>query len=196
MASPQGVREALTLEEFLRISDIDVKPYKEFIDGRIEVKMSPMMKHSVIQGSLVAHLNRFGEADRVGMAFSELRRTFAGRSILPDVSFLVEDHIDVDERGEYIDIVLIPPDLHVEVVSPDRHKKKNREKLAHSTANGCRLGWLIDPYRKTVEVYRDGKAERLPDDGVLEGEPVLPGLRLPVAEVFGWLVHRRPGGAG
>lgn len=34
--------------------------------------------------------------------------------------------------------------------------------------------------------------ERLPADGVLTGEPVLPGFRLPVEEVFGWLVRARP----
>ena len=102
-----------------------------------------------------------------------------------------------DERGEYIDDVFLPPDLHVEIVSPDRHEKKNREKLAHSVENGCQLGWLIHPDRKTIDVYRPGRPpERLPDDGVLLGEPVLAGFRLPVAEVFGWLVHRRPGGAG
>ncbi len=197
MPSPQEVREALTLEKFLQISDIDVAPYQEFINGRIEVKVSPKFKHGVIEGRLVTYLNQFCEADGQGMALPELRCTFAGRSIVPDVAFLTDDHIATDERGEYIDDVFIPPDLHVEIVSPDRHEKKNREKLTHSTANGCLLGWLIHPHRKTIDVSRPGRPpERLPADGVMEGEPVLPGLRLPVAEVFGWLVHRRPGGAG
>ena len=46
---------------------------------------------------------------------------------------------------------------------------------------------------KTIDVYRPGQPPVcLAADGVLEGEPVLPGFRLPVAEVFGWLIYRKP----
>jgi Uma2 family endonuclease len=87
---------------------------------------------------------------------------------------------------------LWPPDIHIEIISPDQSVKKSREKLSHSTAHGCPLGWLIHPEKKTIDVFRPGRpAERLAPDGILEGEPVLPGFRLPVSEVFGWL---KPGG--
>jgi len=194
MAGASRVREGLTLEEFLRMTGIDDPPSLEFIDGRIEAKAMPKMKHSVIEGKMLVQLNRFAEPLGLGQAFIELRCTFAGRSIVPDVVFLLEDHILTDQQGEYVDETPIPPDIHIEIISPDRHEKKSREKLAHSTANGSALGWLIHPYRATIHVYRPGREpELLPHDGVLEGEPVLPGFRLPVAEVFGWLVHRRPG---
>ena len=39
----------MTLEEFLRWSRIDEKPYLEYHDGRIEVKVSPQRKHSLIE---------------------------------------------------------------------------------------------------------------------------------------------------
>ena len=53
------------------------------------------------------------------------------------------------------------------------------------------LGWLIDPERETIDVFRPGRpVERMAPDGVLDGEPVLPGFRLGVAEVFGWLELR------
>lgn len=194
MASASRVREELTLEEFLRLPGIDDRPYLEYIDGRIEAKVAPKKKHSVLQDDLIAAFNQFARPTRLGRAFGELRCTFAGRSILPDVAFLREEHILLDDRGEYVDETLIPPDIHVEIVSPDRHEKKCRNKLAHSTANGCPLGWLIHPYRRSIHLYRPGhEPELLPADGVLEGDPVLPGFRLPVAEVFGWLVHIRPG---
>jgi len=49
-----------------------------------------------------------------------------------------------------------------------------------------------DPGRKTVSVYRPGhRAERLSAKGVLEEDPVLPGYRLAVAEVFEWLKIRK-----
>jgi Uma2 family endonuclease len=188
MTRSPRVRQGLTLEEFLRRPDIDEPPYLEYIDGRIEAKVSPKKKHSELQGELRDRFNRFATPPRLGRAYIELRCTFAGRSIIPDVVFLLKAHIELDDQGEPLDDTPWPPDIHVEIVSPDQSARKARNALIFSTAHGCPLGWLIDPYKKTIDVHRPGRAvERLAPDGVLEGEPVLPGLRLPAAEVFGWL---------
>ena len=188
MASPPRIREGMTLEEFLRRTDIDEHPYLEYIDGRIEAKASPQKKHSAIQGELLDRFNRFAAPPRLGRAFVELRCTFAGRSIVPDVVFLLKAHIERDDQGELLDDTPWPPDIHVEIISPDQSARKARNALAFSTAQGCPLGWLINPYTKTIDVLRPGRSlERLAPDGVLEGEPALPGFRLPAAEVFGWL---------
>jgi Uma2 family endonuclease len=193
MASPARVDNTVSLEEFLRMPEIDEHPYLEYIDGRIEAKVSPQGKHCSIETKLAADLNSYAGPRRLGGALVELRCTFAGRSLIPDVVFLLMEHIETDERGEILNPTLRPPDIHVEIVSPDQSVRKCREKLVFSTANGCRLGWLIDPDRKTVDVYRPGRpAERLPDDGVLKGAPVLPRYRLPVVKMFGWLVWRKP----
>jgi len=108
------------------------------------------------------------------------------------VIFLLEAHIVVESDGSPADATLIPPDIHVEIVSPDQSPSVADEKLRFSTANGCPLGWLVDPYRESITVYRpDQPPTRLVAGEVLEGEPVLPGFRLPVAEVFGWLKRRK-----
>ena len=107
---------------------------------------------------------------------------------MPDVVFLLQQHIELDEAGELVDETTCPPDIHVEVISPDRKRKRSHEKLVLSTSNGCSLGWLIHPYDKTIDVFRPGcPPEKLAANGVFEGEPVLPGYRFPVAEVFDWL---------
>jgi Uma2 family endonuclease len=139
------------------------------------------------------HLDRFAQPAGLGESFPELRCTFAGRSIVPDVVFLLVDHINLDNNGEYINEIHRPPDIHVEIISPDQSVAKTHRKLLWSVANGCPLGVMIDPERRSIDVYRPGQPpERLAPDGILEGEPVLPGFRLPAAEVFGWLVLRRP----
>ena len=186
MASRTRIREQMTLEEFLALPED--KPYLEYIDGRIEAKVSPRFKHSLISLRLMEHLNRWSGPARLGLALPELRCTFAGRSIVPDVVFLLREHIEIDSSGEPVDEIPRPPDIHVEIISPEQGMKKAREKLSHSTSHGCSLGWLIHPDKKTIDVYRPGRAAvRMAADGVLEGEPVLPGFRLPVAEVFAWL---------
>ena len=193
MASPARIRKAITLDEFLRLPEIDERPYLEYIDGRIEAKVSPQKKHGILEKRLMNHIDAYAEPRQLGQTFPELRCTFAGRSIIPDVVFLLDEHIETDEEGEVLDPTLWPPDIHVEIVSPDQSLRKCREKLAFSTANGCPLGWQIDPGRKTVSVYRPGRrVERLLVDGELKGAPVLPTYRLPVAELFGWLIVRRP----
>jgi Uma2 family endonuclease len=153
--------------------------------------VSPQKKHSLLTSRCLEHLNRWAEPARLGYAFPELRCTFAGRSIIPDVVFLLEKHIEVETSGEPVNETLRPPDIHIEIISPDQGMKKACEKLAHATAHGCPLGWLIHPEKKTIDVFRPGQpALRMPSNGVLEGEPVLPEFRLPVAEVFGWLKLR------
>src|SRR5215218_8055839 len=97
MASPARVRENLTLEEFLRLPEEE--PPLEYIDGRVEADVSPQKKHGRIELKLSESLDRFAEPGGLGLAIPELRCTFAGRSIVPDVVFLLDDHIAVDDRG-------------------------------------------------------------------------------------------------
>ena len=117
-----------------------------------------------------------------------LRCSFSGHSIVADVAFLVAENLGVDECGEIRDVTLRPPDIQVEIATRQLTRDRSSERLAFSMAHGCPLGWLIDPYKKTIDVFRASQpAEHLQADGVLEGEPVLPGFRLSAAEIFGWL---------
>ena len=50
---------------------------------------------------------------------------------------------------------------------------------------GAELVWVLDPKRRRAVVFRrDALPETLPEDGALDGEAVLPGLRLPLAELW------------
>lgn len=178
----------ITLEEFLRLPHIDDHPHQEFIDGRIEAKVSPQKKHSRLAKAFVRVLDDFAGPRGLGEAFVEIRCTFGGRSIIPDVTFLRAQHIAADANGEIADNTACPPDIHIEIISPDQTKRDAHRNLLHSVAHRCSLGILVHPYRRTIDVYRPGEAtERLPRDGVIDGDPVLPGFRLSAAEVFGWL---------
>ncbi len=51
--------------------------------------------------------------------------------------------------------------------------------------NGVRLGWLIEPSAKTVEIYRiEQQVEILNNPPTLSGEDVLPGFVLDLSEIF------------
>jgi Uma2 family endonuclease len=179
-------REGLTLEEFLQLPE--EKPYLEYIDGRVEAKGYFGCKQGVLLGALATRLSQFARARKLGDAFPMLSCTFGGWSIVADIAFLREEAIDLDASGELADETLVPPDLHVEIVAVDRRTANAERKLRYTLSQGGLLGWLIHPYKKTVTIYRPGQEpEQLGLDGMLDGADVLPGFRLAVAELFGWL---------
>jgi Uma2 family endonuclease len=77
------------------------------------------------------------------------------------------------------------PDLAVEILSPTDNPIDIQQKVRDYLEGGARLIWIIAPQAKTVTVYRaDGSARLLRENDSLEGEDVLPGLRIPLAELF------------
>src|SRR4051794_20229275 len=99
MASFPMSAKGVTLEEFLRMPDIEEAPYLEYIDGRIEAKAMPSRAHTLISKGFDRRFDDFCEAELLGVSGQEIRYTFAGRSILPDVSFQLMDKVEIDPNG-------------------------------------------------------------------------------------------------
>lgn len=79
----------------------------------------------------------------------------------------------------------ICPDFVIELRSETDSLKKLQEKMQEYVNNGLRLGWLIDPKTKKVEVYRQGQnVEILESPATLSGEDVLPGFVLDLQLIF------------
>jgi Uma2 family endonuclease len=81
------------------------------------------------------------------------------------------------------------PDLVVELASASdggsRGAETLRRKMASHQANGARLGWLLFPEERSVEIWQAGaEPQRLEGAEVLEGGELLPGLRLELAEIW------------
>ena len=74
-----------TLEEFLKLPE--TKPAQEYINGKIYQKPMLQGKHSTLQSELISAINQAGKAKKLAYAFPELRCTFAGRSIVPDLAY-------------------------------------------------------------------------------------------------------------
>lgn len=78
-----------------------------------------------------------------------------------------------------------PPVLAVEILSPSDRHEDIVEKIEEYLDTGVLLVWLVDPDLRTVCVHRPGAEPELFNiHQVLSGEPDLPGLRIPVSEVF------------
>src|SRR5689334_10981253 len=110
---------SLTLQQFLTFPEEE--PSLEFIDGEVSQKVSPRGPHSTIQVELAARLNQVARPGKISRAFTELRATFAGRSVVPDVSLYRWNRVPVDARGRVASDFVEPPDLAVEIVSPEQN---------------------------------------------------------------------------
>jgi Uma2 family endonuclease len=77
------------------------------------------------------------------------------------------------------------PDLAVEVLSPSDRASEVIAKVEDWLGAGCRAVWVVDPQTRTVTAYQGGgNAAVLAATDVLDGGDVLPGFRVPVAEIF------------
>jgi len=180
--------EGLSLEQFLALPE--AKPALEYIDGKVVQKVSPKATHSVLQSNFPSCIDGHARPRGLGRAYPELRCTFGGRSIVPDVSFFARGRLPRDKRGRLLDDVFQPPDLAIEILSRGETIRNLSAKLEFCIRNGVRLGWLVQPTRDRVFVFRPGHpAEILEGAAVLTGDGVLPDFTLPLPELFGWLTE-------
>jgi len=174
----------LTLEEFLVLPE--TKPASEFIDGQIIQKPMPQGKHSSIQTEMSTTVNLKLSSQQIARAFSELRCTFGGRSIVPDVSVFTWERIVRDRNGEIDNVFQIPPDWAIEILSPDQSQTKVTKNILHCLDHGTEMGWLIDPDERTVFVYQPKQQTLIFD--LSEQQIPVPSfgrkLKLSVKEVF------------
>ncbi|MEB3355816.1 MAG: Uma2 family endonuclease [Synechococcales bacterium] len=183
----QVPEKTITLEEFLRLPE--TKPASEYIDGRIIQKPMPQGKHSIIQGELITAINAVAKKQRIAHAFPELRCTFGGRSIVPDVAVFAWDRIPVDENGDIANVFPICPDWTIEVLSPDQSPTKVTGNILHCLKHGCQMGWLIDPDERSLLIYPSGQQPEFLEEeqDILPVPSLVPGLQLMIADVLSWL---------
>ncbi|NEQ51132.1 MAG: Uma2 family endonuclease [Leptolyngbya sp. SIO3F4] len=75
----------------------------------------------------------------------------------------------------------ICPDFVIELRSETDRLKPLQEKMQEYLDSGLRLGWLINPQGKTVEIYRPRQAvEVITCPATVSGEAVLPGFTLKI----------------
>jgi Uma2 family endonuclease len=177
----------LTLEAFLAMPE--TKPASEFIDHQILQKPMPQGKHSTVQGDFVPAVNSVLKPDRIARAYPELRCTFGGRSIVPDVAVFQWARIPRDPDGRVANAFKLAPDWTIEILSPDQNQTKVVRNILHCLDHGAEMGWLIDPDERSVFVYFADRTIAIYED---------PSVRIPVpafaqafeltiGELFSWL---------
>ncbi|KKD38612.1 MAG: Uma2 family endonuclease [Limnoraphis robusta] len=103
----------------------------------------------------------------------------------PDASWVKRDRWDSltsEQREKFIPLC---PDFVVELRSASDRLKTLQDKMQEYRDNGAKLGWLIDPKNKRVEIYRaDREVEIQENPNTLSGENVLPGFVLDLTVIW------------
>lgn len=180
----------LSLGDFLAMPE--TKPASEYVNGMVTQKSMPKGKHSVVQFELARAINQQAKPNKIAYALPELRCTFAGRSLVPDIAVIRWENLPLDEDGEIADRFDRYPDWTIEILSPDQSATIVMEKIIFCLNQGTELGWLIDTQAKSVSVFQ---ASGLPKVYLLDRTPaepmaVMAGLddwQLSVSDIFAWL---------
>lgn len=179
--------DALTAEQFFDLPP-EASRGQELIQGELRAMAPAGFEHGRVAAAFVAALRAFVRPAGLGVVLSSETGFTIGRDPdtvrAPDAAFIRADR--VPPRENRTGFVELAPDLVVEVVSTSDRATNVLAKALSWLDAGVRLVWVADPALRSVTVYRpDGLARIVRgQDAELDGEDVLPGLRLPLAEVF------------
>jgi Uma2 family endonuclease len=156
----------------------------ELIDGTL-VEKPVGWDEAIIAANLILELGTFVRSRGLGVVSgpdSTLRMASTGGVRLPDVAFVAAERLPKTRTP----IPTLAPDLAVEVLSKSNTRAEMAQKLREYFGSGTRVVWFIDPTSRTVSVYNaPGDPTRvLTESDALDGEQVVPGFSMPVAELF------------
>lgn len=171
-----------TLEEYLAFPD--ESPSLEFDDGVVTQKVAAKPVHGGVQGLLTTLFNQHAHPRRLGIALPDTRFVTPRWAPSPDVVFYRRGRIRM--RGRRLPADLFePPDLAVEIVSPEQSVTDQIKKCLRYIALGVSVVLLIDPAPETVLVFRPGRPLLLlQGDDRIDLDDVLPGFELTVGAMF------------
>jgi Uma2 family endonuclease len=187
---PRSLKLHVTQEQFeaLAASNRDL-PLERTAKGELIVNPPTGWESGKRNSRITGQLDRWDEEnENLGQAFDSSTAFILpnGANRAPDASWISQERWDAlteEQKGTFANIC---PDFVVELRSVSDTLKSLQEKMQEYMENGAKLGWLIDPKNRTVEVYRVGlEVEVLSDPTELSGEEVLPGFVLNLRRVWG-----------
>ncbi len=187
---PQGFK--LTPEQFDQLAQVDQIVRMELTkDGELII-MSPTGGTAGGKNfNLYLDLGIWNRQTKLGQAFDSstvfILPNGARRS--PDVSWIKLDRWNRLTKPQQDGFPPISPDFVIELVSPSDMQNQRysdlQTKMLEYLENGVKLGWLISPSTKIVEIYRHKKpVEILNNPPTLSGEDVLPGFVLDLSDIL------------
>ena len=177
------VETLITAEQLLQMPAVE---HCELVRGEL-IKMSPTgLEHGRVANRISVRLGLYVEQHQLGIVttaeagFQIAHNPDSVRA--PDVAFISAARVPKNPLAGFFDG---PPDLAVEVLSPNDRAGEVLAKIQELLQAGCRMVWLVDPVTQTVTVYHERRnAQILSKQDAISGDDLLPGFSMPVAEFF------------
>ena len=174
----------VTSDEFLEMEE----PQRgELIRGRVVEMVAPGGTHGRLAMRLARFIGNYAEEHALGEVFAAETGFVLERNPdtvrCPDVAFIARGRLAEAMTDKHIPI---PPDLVVEVNSPNDRAGEVLAKVRWWLSRGVRLVWVVDPESETVMAYLpDGAVRLVRREETLDGGDVLPGFEVALGRLFG-----------
>lgn len=180
--------EPMSVEEFWRFSGENPELRMERAANGELIVMTPTLGGASFRNSyIIRMLGNWAEEDGRGSVLeSNAGCELSDGSVLcPDAAWVSHARW-VPPPPDVADTAVPCPEFVIELRSSSDRLKPLHEKMQVWIANGAELAWLVDPSRKTVEIYRPGKAmEEQVGQSAVWGEGSVGGFVLELGKVWG-----------
>ena len=150
--------------------------------------MSPTGSESgMLNMSLAAQIWNWNQQTNLGVTFDSSTgfKLANGATKSPDVTWIALERWNELTPRQREKFAPIDPDFVIELLSPSDDLPQLQQKMKEYMDCGVKLGWLINPEEKQVEIYRQGRdKEVLNSPQTLSGEEILPELTLDLSTIF------------
>ena len=156
---------------------------------RGEVRERPFLgfQQGAIAATIVTRLGLHADENGLGGAYAAgtgfLLESAPDHVRAPTVAFVRQERVDAatDTRGFFPG----PPDIAIEVISPNDLYTEVDEKVADYLAAGTLAVIVVNPRRRTVKVHRPlSDTAELTESDTLEVSDIVPGWQMPVKDMF------------
>jgi Uma2 family endonuclease len=157
----------------------------ELVDGTL-VEKAMGWQESVLAAFLITVLNSVARTRNLGLVSGEDGGFELITDLIrkPDVAFISWERLPNGHVPEE-SWPPVAPDLAVEVISKGNTAEEMDRKRGEYFDAGVRLVWEVDRFKRTVTVYTSPSESRiLNETDTLDGGTVLPGLTIPVHDIF------------
>jgi Uma2 family endonuclease len=181
----------LSLSEFIEIYEREGA--FEIINGERRKLVPTVAIHVWVIRALFRILDAFCRKEQLGEVLQEMPyvliydSNWVKGSRVPDLMFFTQERWQKYTKADPDWLkkpAVIVPDMVVEVISANDRYSEINEKVRIYEDDKVKLIWVIDPEKKTVDVYEDGKRLALSEKDSLTGGSVLPKLSIKLAEFF------------
>lgn len=181
-------KEKPTVEDFEKICSVnrDLR-FEMNKEGEISAMPPVYSDTSEKNADIVYQLKHWAKKDKRGKVYESSAGFVLPNGAIrsPDASWISKERLEKLSDEERHGFMNICPDFVIELRSSSDSLAKTKAKMSEYIENGAKLGWLIDPAKKKVHIYRQDKSvEVLENPKTIKGNDFIESFELDLSEIL------------